>query len=74
MPRIVGSVTGRRLFSEMLEARHPAQELLFAEHHTAADLVKGNAPGSREFANQSLTDIEKRCCFFDLGEPLATLS
>ena len=74
-PRPVRSVpscaVGRRLFGEMLKARNPAQELLFAEHHTTADLVIGNPLASCEFVDQTLADIEKGCGFGEVVEPLA---
>ena len=53
----------------MLEARHPGQKLLFAEHHTTAELVEGKLLAPCEFANETFTDIQKLCCFADLVEP-----
>ena len=59
----------------MLEGSDPSQELLFAEHHSTADLVKGNPLASCEFVDQTLADIEKGCGFGEVVESLAaTLS
>jgi hypothetical protein len=52
-----------------LKRLYPTQELLFAEHHTAADLVIGDLFAPCEFANQTLANVEKLCRFGNFVEP-----
>ncbi len=55
----------------MLKGFDPTHELLFAEQHTASDLEVRNPLGHKEFANQTLADIQKLCRLADLVEPFA---